>query len=95
MAKGKTCIDAHYATFILSLIHFILRRHHIFFRETLLLGGRGRTLVTFFHNLTCPHARLSLRPLCCCPQALLNNSYLYHQAQGKDFESRGIESKRL
>lgn len=26
-------------------------------------------------------------------QALLNNSYLYHMAHGKDFESRGIESK--
>lgn len=30
-----------------------------------------------------------------CVQALLNNSYLYHMAHGKDFESRGIESKRL
>lgn len=30
-----------------------------------------------------------------CMQALLNNSYLYHLAHGKDFESRGIESKRL
>lgn len=29
-----------------------------------------------------------------CLQALLNNSYLYHMAHGKDFESRGIESKR-
>lgn len=29
-----------------------------------------------------------------CPlQALLNNSYFYHLAHGKDFESRGIESK--
>lgn len=28
-------------------------------------------------------------------QALLNNSYLYHMAHGKDFESRGIESKYL
>lgn len=28
-----------------------------------------------------------------CLQALLNNSYLYHLAHGKDFESRGIESK--
>lgn len=30
-----------------------------------------------------------------CLQALLNNSYLYHLAHGKDFESRGIESKKL
>lgn len=30
-----------------------------------------------------------------CLQALLNNSYLYHMAHGKDFESRGIESKML
>uniref|UniRef100_A0A673A8F8 Dihydrolipoyl dehydrogenase, mitochondrial n=1 Tax=Sphaeramia orbicularis TaxID=375764 RepID=A0A673A8F8_9TELE len=30
----------------------------------------------------------------CIPsKALLNNSYLYHQAHGKDFENRGIESK--
>uniref|UniRef100_A0A667YF14 Dihydrolipoyl dehydrogenase n=1 Tax=Myripristis murdjan TaxID=586833 RepID=A0A667YF14_9TELE len=32
----------------------------------------------------------------CIPsKALLNNSYLYHMAHGKDFESRGIESKKL
>lgn len=30
-----------------------------------------------------------------CLQALLNNSHLYHLAHGKDFENRGIESKRL
>uniref|UniRef100_A0A667YF82 Dihydrolipoyl dehydrogenase n=1 Tax=Myripristis murdjan TaxID=586833 RepID=A0A667YF82_9TELE len=31
----------------------------------------------------------------CIPsKALLNNSYLYHMAHGKDFESRGIESKK-
>lgn len=29
-----------------------------------------------------------------CVQALLNNSYFYHLAHGKDFESRGIESKK-
>lgn len=29
-----------------------------------------------------------------CLQALLNNSYFYHLAHGKDFESRGIESKK-
>lgn len=27
----------------------------------------------------------------CCVQALLNNSYFYHMAHGKDLESRGIE----
>lgn len=30
-----------------------------------------------------------------CLQALLNNSYFYHLAHGKDFESRGIESKKV
>lgn len=30
---------------------------------------------------------------CSFLQALLNNSHLYHMAHGKDFESRGIESK--
>lgn len=36
----------------------------------------------------------SQQMLVLCLQALLNNSYLYHMAHGKDFESRGIESKR-